>query len=54
MLIKKMLKKLISIYILLILSFSQSSAFASNSEFNHWVKILKYKLLNLEFQKSCR
>ena len=40
-LIKKMLKKLISIYILLILSFSQSVAFSNNSDFNAWVKIFK-------------
>ena len=38
-----MLKKLISIYILLILSFLQSSAFASNYEFNIWVKNFKIK-----------
>jgi len=36
-----MLKKLISIYILLILSFSQNSAFSSNSEFSTWVKNFK-------------
>ena len=36
-----MYKKLISIYILLILSLSQSSVFAVNSEFNAWVKIFK-------------
>ena len=40
-LIEKMLKKLISIYILLILSFSQNSAFSSNSEFSTWVKNFK-------------
>jgi len=40
-LIKKMIKKLISIYILLILFFSQSSVFASNSEFNVWVREFK-------------
>ena len=33
-----MLKKLISIYILLILFFLQSSTFANNSEFSSWVK----------------
>ena len=37
-----MLNKLISIYILIVLSFLQSSAIASNSEFNVWVK--KFKL----------
>ena len=36
-----MLKKLISIYILLILSFSQSVTFASNSDFKTWVKKFK-------------
>ena len=36
-----MLKKLISIYILLILSFSQSDTFASNSDFKTWVKKFK-------------
>jgi len=41
MLFKKMLKKLISIYILLIISFSQVGAFASNSEFNTWIKDFK-------------
>jgi membrane-bound lytic murein transglycosylase B len=41
MLLKKMLKKLIYIFILLILSFSLNSAFASNSEFNIWVKNFK-------------
>jgi membrane-bound lytic murein transglycosylase B len=42
-LIKKMLKKLINIFILLILTFTQSGAFASNSEFNIWVKNFKTK-----------
>ena len=36
-----MLKKLISIYILLILTFLQSGAFASNAEFSSWVKSFK-------------
>ncbi len=36
-----MLKKLISIYFLLILSFSQSSSFANNSDFDTWVKSFK-------------
>ena len=36
-----MLKKLINIYILLILYFLQSSAFANNSEFDTWVKNFK-------------
>jgi len=41
MLIKKMLKKLISFNILLILFFSQCSAFTSNYEFNTWVENFK-------------
>ena len=36
-----MLKKLISIYFLLLLSFLQFSAFGSNSDFNTWVKNFK-------------
>ena len=45
MLLKKMLKKQISIYILLILSFLHSSAIASNSEFNAWVKNFKIQAI---------
>ena len=41
MLIKKMLKNLTSIYFLIILSFLQTSAFASNSDFNNWVNTFK-------------
>jgi membrane-bound lytic murein transglycosylase B len=41
MLLKKMLKKIISIYFLLLLSFLQFSAFGSNSDFNTWVKYFK-------------
>jgi len=41
MLLKKMLKKLTSIYILIILFFSQNGAFATNFEFNTWVKKFK-------------
>ena len=41
MLIKKMLKNLISIYILLLLTFSQTNVFAVNTEFNVWVKNFK-------------
>jgi membrane-bound lytic murein transglycosylase B len=41
MLFKKMYKKLIIIYILLILSFSQNIVFADNSDFNSWVKNFK-------------
>jgi len=46
MLLKKMLKKLICIYILLILSFSQSSAFAANHDFAAWVQ--KFKRLAIK------
>ena len=38
-----MLKNLISIYILLVLSFLQTDALASSSEFNTWVKNFKIK-----------
>ena len=38
-----MLKKLISFYILLALSLTESSAFAGNSEFNKWVQNFKTK-----------
>jgi membrane-bound lytic murein transglycosylase B len=41
MLVRKMHKKLISIYILLILSFSQSFGFAINTEFNNWIQKFK-------------
>ena len=41
-----MLKKLIIIYFLLILSFLQVSTFASNSEFNTWVKNFKTRAVN--------
>jgi len=41
MLVRKMHKILISIYILLILSSSQSSGFAINSEFNNWIQKFK-------------
>ena len=46
MLLKKMLKKLICIYILLILSFSQSSAFTANHDFAAWVQ--KFKRLAIK------
>jgi membrane-bound lytic murein transglycosylase B len=46
MLVKKMLKNLISIYILLIISFSQSSVFADNSEFSTWLNNFKIKAIN--------
>ena len=41
-----MLKNLISIYILLIISFSQSSVFADNSEFSTWLNNFKIKAIN--------
>jgi membrane-bound lytic murein transglycosylase B len=41
MLFRKMYKKLISIYILLILTFSQTNTFANNSDFSSWVKEFK-------------
>jgi len=46
MLLKKMLKKLICIYILLIISFSQSSAFTANHDFAAWVQ--KFKRLAIK------
>ena len=52
MLIKKMLKNLISIYILLILSFSQTSVFAGNSEFDTWVKNFKTKAIESGVSKK--
>jgi membrane-bound lytic murein transglycosylase B len=52
MLLKKMLNKLISIYILIILSFSQSSAFSSNSEFDMWVKNFKIKAIESGISKK--
>ena len=44
-------KKLISIYILLILSLSPSYAFSSNSEFNTWVKNFKTEAVNAGVSK---
>ena len=41
MLVRKMLKKLICIYTFVILSLSQSCAFASNSDFSAWVEKFK-------------
>jgi len=52
MLFKKMVKNLISIYILLILSFLQTSAFPSNSEFSTWVKDFKKKAVNSGVSKK--
>ena len=45
MLIKKVLKNLISIYILIILFFSQTSVFASNPEFDTWVENFKTRAI---------
>jgi membrane-bound lytic murein transglycosylase B len=52
MLLKKMLKKLISIYILVLLSFSQTSAFAGNSEFNKWLKKFKTQAIESGISKK--
>jgi|TARA_B110000259_G_scaffold155179_1_gene176118 membrane-bound lytic murein transglycosylase B len=52
MLLKKMLKKLISIYILLIISFFQSITFASNPEFNIWVKNFKKQAIKSGVSKK--
>jgi len=52
MLLKKMLKKLISIYFLLILSFSQSSSFANNSDFHTWVKSFKIQAVKSGVSKK--
>jgi membrane-bound lytic murein transglycosylase B len=52
MLIKKMLKILITIYSLLILFFSSSIAFASNPEFNEWVKNFKIKAVKSGISKK--
>jgi membrane-bound lytic murein transglycosylase B len=51
-LFKKMLKKLIIIYILLILSFSQSSVFASNPEFNAWITNFKIQAVQSGVSKK--
>ena len=47
-----MLKNLINIYIFLLLSFSQASAFASDSEFNVWLKNFKTKAIELGISKK--
>jgi membrane-bound lytic murein transglycosylase B len=52
MLLKKMLKKLISFYILLALSLTESSAFAGNSEFNTWVQNFKTKAVRSGVSKT--
>jgi membrane-bound lytic murein transglycosylase B len=52
MLVKKMLKILISIYILLVLSLTSSSVFSMNAEFNGWVKNFKTKAINSGVSKK--
>ena len=52
MLIKKMLKNLISIYILLIISFSEANALENNVEFNAWVKNFKSKAVESGVSKK--
>ena len=52
MLVKKMLKILISINILLILSFSQLSAAVSNSEFDQWIIDFKIKAIKSGVSKK--
>ena len=52
MLLKKMLKQVICIYILLVLSFSSTSAFANNPEFNTWVKDFKTKAVKSGISKK--
>ena len=47
-----MVRNLISIYILLIISFSQSTAFAANSEFNAWIKTFKTKAIKSGVSKK--
>ena len=47
-----MLKKLISFYILLVLSLTESSAFAGNSEFNTWVQNFKTKAVRSGISKK--
>jgi|TARA_B110001452_G_scaffold265178_1_gene269437 membrane-bound lytic murein transglycosylase B len=52
MLVKKMLKNLISIYILLLILFSQSSVLAGNSEFNLWLTNFKIKAVSSGVSKK--
>ena len=47
-----MLRKLINIYIVLVLSLLQTSAFASNSEFKTWVELFKTKAIKLGVSKK--
>jgi membrane-bound lytic murein transglycosylase B len=52
MLIKKMVKNLISIYILLIFIFLQPSAFSDNFEFNEWMKNFKIQAVKSGVSKK--
>jgi membrane-bound lytic murein transglycosylase B len=51
-LVKKMLKILINIYIFLLLSFSQTSVIASNSEFEDWVSNFKIEAIKSGISKK--
>jgi membrane-bound lytic murein transglycosylase B len=52
MLIKKMPKNLISIYILILLTLLQSRAYANNSEFNAWLDNFKIKAIETGISKK--
>ena len=52
MLLKKMLKKQISIYLLLILSFLHNSVYASNVEFDTWIKNFKIQAIKSGVSKK--
>jgi len=52
MLLKKMRKKLISFYILLIFSFLESSIFANNLEFSSWLKDFKTQAVKSGVSKN--
>ena len=52
MLFKKMLKNLISIYVLIILFISQTFAFSNNSDFDTWVKNFKTKAVKSGVSKE--
>ena len=52
MLVKKMVKILISIYISLVLLLTTSSSFANNPDFNAWVKNFKNKAVNSGISKK--
>ena len=51
MLVKKMLKKLISFFIFIILTFTQSSVFANKPEFGLWVENFKSKAIEAGISK---